>query len=63
MFALKIKDADFKYWHLLFCYLSFAALVTLVTTITANAGIKPIMLPNIDIDDQDIYRIDGSKPF
>ncbi len=35
----------------------------MVTTITANAGIKPIMLPNIDIDDQDIYRIDGSKPF
>ncbi len=35
----------------------------MVTTITANAGIKPIMLPNIDIDDQDIYRIDGAKPF
>ncbi len=34
----------------------------MVTTITANAGIKPIMLPNINIDDQDIYRIDGSNP-
>ena len=33
----------------------------MVTTITANAGIKPIMLPNINIDDQDIYRIDGAK--
>lgn len=30
----------------------------LVTTITANAGIKPIILPNIDIDSQNIYRID-----
>ena len=35
----------------------------MVTTVTANAGIKPIILPNINIDDQDIYRIDGSKPF
>lgn len=34
----------------------------LVTTITANAGIKPIILPNINIDDQDIYRIEGKKP-
>ncbi len=34
----------------------------MVTTITANAGIKPIMLPNINIDDQDIYRIDGNNP-
>lgn len=34
----------------------------MVTTITANAGIKPILLPNINIDDQDIYRIDGSNP-
>ena len=34
----------------------------MVTTVTANAGIKPILLPNINIDDQDIYRIDGSNP-
>ena len=33
----------------------------LVTTVTANAGIKPIIIPNIDIDSQNIYRIDGSK--
>ena len=31
----------------------------LITTITANAGIKPIIIPNIDIDSQNIYRIDG----
>lgn len=28
----------------------------LVTTITANAGIKPIIVQNIDIEDQEIYR-------
>ena len=31
----------------------------MITTITANAGIKPIIIPNVDIDNQDIYRIDG----
>lgn len=30
----------------------------LVTTITANCGIPPIMIPNIDIDNQQIYRFD-----
>lgn len=34
---------------------------SLVTTITANAGIKPIIIPNIDIDNQDIFRIDGKN--
>ncbi|MBQ6152390.1 MAG: protein-export chaperone SecB [Ruminococcus sp.] len=30
----------------------------LVTTVTANCGIKPIMIPEIDIDNQQIYRFD-----
>lgn len=30
----------------------------LVTTITANAGIKPIIVQNIDIEEQEIYRFD-----
>ena len=30
----------------------------LITTITANCGIQPVMIPNIDIDNQEIYRID-----
>jgi len=30
----------------------------LVTTITANAGIKPIIVQNIDIESQEIYRFD-----
>ncbi|MGN0453279.1 MAG: protein-export chaperone SecB [Ruminococcus sp.] len=33
----------------------------LVTTVTANAGIKPIILPNVDIDNQNIIRFDGNK--
>ena len=31
----------------------------LVTTVTANCGIQPVMIPNIDIDNQEIYRIDN----
>lgn len=30
----------------------------LVTTVTANCSINPIMIPNIDIDNQQIYRFD-----
>ena len=30
----------------------------LVTTVTANAGIKPIIVQNIDIEEQEIYRFD-----
>lgn len=31
---------------------------SLVTTITANAGMPPIIIPPIDIESQEIYRID-----
>ncbi|MDO4749137.1 MAG: protein-export chaperone SecB [Eubacteriales bacterium] len=31
-----------------------------VTTLTANCGIPPIMIPDIDIDNQQIYRIDNN---
>ena len=34
---------------------------SLITTITANCGIKPIIIPNIDIDNQEIYRIDNTQ--
>ena len=30
----------------------------LITTVTANCGIQPVIIPNIDIDNQEIYRID-----
>lgn len=33
----------------------------LVTTITANAGIRPIIMPYLDIDNENIIRFDG-KP-
>lgn len=32
----------------------------LVTTVTANCGIQPVIIPNINIDDQQIYRIDNN---
>ena len=31
----------------------------LITTVTANCGIQPVIIPNIDIDNQEIYRIDN----
>lgn len=33
---------------------------SLITTITANCGIPPIFIPDIDIDNQQIYRIDNN---
>lgn len=33
----------------------------LITTVTANCGIQPIIIPTIDIDNQEIYRIDGNE--
>jgi len=33
----------------------------LITTVTANCGIQPVIIPTIDIDNQEIYRIDGQK--
>ena len=33
----------------------------LITTVTANCGIQPIIIPEIDIDNQQILRFDGSQ--
>ncbi|MBR2714772.1 MAG: protein-export chaperone SecB [Ruminococcus sp.] len=38
----------------------FPYLKAFVTTLTANCGIPPIMIPDIDIDNQEIYRIDNN---
>lgn len=38
----------------------FPYVKALITTVTANCGIKPILIPNIDIDNQEIYRIDNT---
>ena len=32
---------------------------SIVTTITANAGIQPIMIPDMDIENREIYRFDN----
>ena len=37
----------------------FPYVKSLITTITANSGIKPILIPEIDIDSQEIYRFDS----
>ena len=37
----------------------FPFVKALITTVTANCGIQPVIIPNIDIDNQEIYRIDG----
>lgn len=39
----------------------FPYVKALITTVTANCGIPPIIIPNIDIDNQEIYRIDNSE--
>lgn len=33
----------------------------IITTITANAGIQPIMIPDMDIENREIYRFDKPK--
>lgn len=38
----------------------FPFVKALVTTVTANCGIPPVIIPTIDIDNQQIYRIDNS---
>ena len=38
----------------------FPYLKAFVTTVTANCGIPPIIIPDIDIDNQEIYRIDNN---
>lgn len=30
----------------------------LITTVTANAGVPPIIIPNIDIESQNIYKLE-----
>ncbi len=38
----------------------FPYLKAFVSTVTTNCGIPPIMIPDIDIDNQEIYRIDNN---
>lgn len=34
---------------------------SIVTTITANAGVQPILLPDMDIENKEIYRIENPR--
>ena len=34
----------------------------LITTVTANAGIPPLLIPSVDIDKSSIYKFDGMIP-
>ena len=34
---------------------------TIITTVTANAGIPPVIVPPIDIESQDIYRFEKNS--
>jgi len=34
---------------------------SIITTISANGGVPPIILPNVDIEKQSIYRFDMKK--
>ena len=38
----------------------FPYMKALITTVTANCGIQPLIVPEIDIDNQEIYRIDNT---
>jgi preprotein translocase subunit SecB len=38
----------------------FPYMKALITTVTANCGIQPLIIPEIDIDNQEIYRIDNA---
>ncbi|MBQ6626980.1 MAG: protein-export chaperone SecB [Ruminococcus sp.] len=38
----------------------FPCVKAFIITISANCGIPPIMIPEIDIDNQQIYRIDNN---
>ena len=38
----------------------FPYLKAFITSVTANCGIPPIMIPDIDIENQEIYRIDNN---
>lgn len=35
----------------------------IITTVTANAGIQPIMLPDMNIENREIYRFDNPNKF
>ena len=51
------EGADKDFLHIETFRLLFPFVRSLVSTITVNAGIPPVILPYIDIEGQSIYRI------
>ena len=62
VFAVK-KDVEKEFLHVDTFKELFPFAKALVTTISANAGIPPIYVENVDIESQEIYRFDmnGAK--
>lgn len=53
------EGADKDMLHIETFRLLFPYVRALVSTVTVNAGIPPVTLPNVDIEGQNIYRFDG----
>lgn len=62
VFAVK-KEVEKEFLHVDTFKELFPFAKALVTTISANAGIRPIIVENVDIESQEIYRFDmnGAK--
>lgn len=69
-FALKLllggifsfeSDAEKEVIHIQSYKELFPYARAIVTTITANAGVQPIMLPDMNIENKEIYRIENPK--
>lgn len=56
-----IKDVEKEFLHVETFKELFPIAKSFVVTLTANAGIPPIFLKNIDIESQEIYRMEMGK--
>ena len=56
-----LKDVEKEFLHVETFKELFPIAKAFVVTITANAGIPPIFLKNIDIENQEIYRMEMGK--
>ena len=58
---LQFKDVEKEFIHVETFKELFPIAKSFVVTLTANAGIPPIFLKNIDIENQEIYRMEMGK--
>lgn len=56
-----IRDVEKEFLHVETFKELFPIAKSFVVTLTANAGIPPIFLKNIDIESQEIYRMEMGK--